>query len=101
MLSRPDRPHDQLLSSIVVAAVGGLVIGHILWLVAISFAIDTATVNRWVLVVSALFAVLSVAAGILGWRLHRQKSDVWAAFLWCLPISPIVFTLCILVATYV
>jgi hypothetical protein len=101
MLSRPDRPHDQLLRSIAVAGVGGLVIGHIVWLVAISFAIATTTVNRWVLVVSAMFAVLSVAAGILGWRFHRQKSDVWAAFLWCLPISPIVFTLCILVATYV
>jgi len=78
-----------------------LVIGHIVWLVAISFAISTTSVNRWVLVVSAMLAVLSVAAGIMGWRLHRQKSDVLAAFVWCLPISPIVFTLCILVATYV
>jgi hypothetical protein len=101
MLPRPDRPHDQLLSSIVVAAVGGLVVGHILWLLAISFAIATSTVNRWVLVVSAVFAVLSIAAGIQGWRLHKRKADVWAAFLWCLPISPIVFTLCVLGATYV
>ena len=101
MLPRPDRPHDQLLRSIVVAAVGGLVIGHILWLVAISFAIATTTVNKWVLVVSAMFALGSVAAGTLGWRLHRQKSDIWAAFVWCLPISPIVFTLCVLGATYV
>jgi hypothetical protein len=101
MLPRPDRPHDQLLRSIVVAAVGGLVIGHILWLVAISFAIATTTVNRWVLVVSAMFVVLSVAAAVLGWRFHRRKSDVWAAFLWCLPISPIVFSLCVLGATYV
>jgi cytochrome bd-type quinol oxidase subunit 2 len=101
MLPRPARPHDQLLRSIVVAAVGGLVIGHILWLVAISFAIATTSVNRWVLVVSAVFAVLSVAAVVLGWRFHRRKSDGWAAFLWFLPISPIVFTLCILGATYV
>jgi hypothetical protein len=89
------------LRSIVVSAVGGLVIGHILWLVAISFAIATSTVNTSVLVVSVMFAVLSIAAGIQGWRLHKQKADVWAAFLWCLPISPIIFTLCVLVATYV
>ena len=100
MLSRPDRAHDQLLRSIAVAAVGGLVIGHIVWLILISAAIATSHVNAWVLVVSAIFAVLSIAAIVMGWRYHRQKSDVWAAFLLCLPISPIVFTLCILGATY-
>ncbi len=75
-------------------------IGHIVWLVAISLAIATTAVNRWVLVVSAIFAVLTVAAALQGWRLHQRKSDVWAAILWCLPISPVVFTLCVLGATY-
>ncbi|MBV9514900.1 MAG: hypothetical protein JO280_12810 [Mycobacteriaceae bacterium] len=89
------------MRSVVVAGVGGMVIGHIVWLIAISIAIATTTVNQWVLVVSAVFGVLGVAAAVTGWRLHRRNSDVWAAFLWCLPISPIVFTLCILGATYV
>jgi hypothetical protein len=88
------------LRSTAVAALGGLVIGHILWLIAISFAIATTSVNLWVLVVSAVFVVLSGAAALVGWRLHRQKSDVSAVFFWCLPISPIVFTLCVLGATY-
>ena len=88
------------MRSIVVAAIGGLVIGHILWLVAISFAIATTAVNRWVLVVSVVFVVGSAVAAFWGWRLRQRGSDVWAAFLWCLPISPIAFTLAVLGATY-
>jgi hypothetical protein len=83
-----------------VAAIGGLVIGHILWLVGISLAIATSHVNRYVLVVAAVFAVVSIAVGLLGWRFHQRKSSVWAAFLWCLPISPVLLTLCVLGVTY-
>ena len=75
-------------------------IGHIAWLIAISLAIATTAVNRWVLVVSAIVAVVTIAAAVQGWRLHQRKSDVWAAFWWCLPVSPVVFTLCVLGATY-
>ena len=88
------------MRAIAVAAIGGLVIGHIVWLVAISLAIATSAVKRWVLVVSAIFVVLTVAAVLQGRRLHQRKSDEWAAFWWCLPISPVVFTLCVLGATY-
>lgn len=88
------------MRSNAVAAVGGLIIGHIVWLIAISIAIATTTVNLWVLVVSAVFAVLSVAAVLLGFRFHQRKSTIWAAFLWCLPISPILLTLCVLGVTY-
>ena len=84
----------------LVAAIGGLVVGHILWLVAISIAIATTTVNRWVLIVSAVIAVLTVAAVVAGWRFYRRQSHVWAAFLWGLPISPVLFTLCVLGVTY-
>jgi hypothetical protein len=100
MLPRPGRAHDQLLRSIVVAAIGGLAIGHILWLIAISVATATTNVNRWVLVVSAIFAVLSVAAVLLGSRFYQRRSQVWAAFLLCLPISPILLTIAVLGVTY-
>jgi len=88
------------LRATLVAAIGGLVVGHILWLVAISIAIATTTVNRWVLIVSAVIAVLAVAAVVAGWRLYRRQSHVWAAFLWCIPISPVLLTLCVLGVTY-
>ena len=47
-------------------------LGHIVWLVAISFAIANTAVNQWVLVVSAVFVVLGVAAALLGWRMRRN-----------------------------
>jgi hypothetical protein len=100
MLPWPGRPHDQLLRSTLVAGIGGLVVGHTLWLIAISVAIATSNVDRWVLVVAAVIAVLSAAAIVLGWRLYRRKSYVWAALLLCLPISPVLLTLAVLGVTY-
>lgn len=101
MLPRPRRPHDQLLSpSAIVAAIGGFVIGHILWLVGISIATSAYRVNFWVLVLAALIAVASAVVGWLAWRLYQRKRLVPAAFLACLPISPVVFTLIVLGVTY-
>jgi hypothetical protein len=100
MLPRPGRTHDQLLRAPVVAGIGGLVVGHILWLIAISVAIATSNVNFWVLITSAAIFALSVVAVVVAWRLHRRKSYVWAVFLWCQPISPILFTLSVLGVTY-
>jgi hypothetical protein len=84
----------------VVAGIGGLLIGHILWLAAISFAVATTTVNAWVLVIAAVSLVLGAALGWLGWIFHRRKASAKAAFLWCLPISPVLLTLCVLGVTY-
>jgi hypothetical protein len=84
----------------VVAGIGGLLIGHVLWLIAISFAVDTSTVNSWVLVIAAVCLVLGVAFGWLGWIYHRRRATAKAAFFWCLPISPVLLTLCVLGVTY-
>jgi predicted alpha/beta hydrolase len=100
MLPRLGRAHDQLLRAIWVAGIGGLVVGHILWLVAISLAINTTTVSRWVLVVVGLSVVLGAVAGWRGWRHYRENSHVWTAFLWCLPAAPVLFSLGVLGVTY-
>ena len=105
MLPRPRWPHDQLLTpstlvSTIVAGIGGFIIGHILWLIGISIATSAYRVNFWVLVLAALIAV---AAGVVGWlalQTYQRKRLVWAAFLACLPISPVVFTLIVLGVTY-
>ena len=100
MLPWPNRPHDQLLRAIWVAGIGGLVVGHILWLAGISLAGATRTVSSWVLIVAAASFVLGVAAVLLGWRSYRRKSDVSAAFLWGLPVSPVLLSLTVLGVTY-
>jgi cytochrome bd-type quinol oxidase subunit 2 len=100
MLPRPSRTHDQLLRALWVAGIGGLVVGHILWLAGISIATATRTVSSWVLVVAAVSLVLGAVAAALGWRSYRRKSEVWAAFLWALPVSPVLLSLTVLGVTY-
>jgi len=76
------------------------VVGHILWLAGISLAAATRSVSSWVLVVAAVSFVLGAVAAVLGWRSYRRKSEVLAAFLWALPVSPVLLSLCVLGVTY-
>lgn len=84
----------------VVAGLGGLIVGHMLWLLAISLATKTTTVNAWVLVVAAGSLVLAVAAGLYGRISYGRKAFARAAFFWCLPVSPVVFSISVLAVTY-
>jgi hypothetical protein len=84
----------------IIAGIGGLVVGHILWLTAISFATDSGYVNRWVLVVAAASFLIAVAAALLGRRKQQQKAYEWAAFLWLLPVSPVLLSIAVLGVTY-
>jgi hypothetical protein len=86
--------------AIWVAGIGGLIIGHMLWLGGISVAIATRTVSSWVLVVAAASFVVGIVAGLLGWRAYRQNREVSAAFLCALPISPVLLSLVVLGVTY-
>ncbi|HET6736094.1 hypothetical protein [Mycobacterium sp.] len=88
------------MRAIWVAGVGGLVVGHILWLAGISAAGATRTVSSWVLVVAAVSFVVGAASAALGWRSYRRKSEVWAAFLLALPVSPVFLSLTVLGVTY-
>jgi len=101
MLPRSRRPHDQLLSpSTIVAAIGGFVIGHILWLIGISIATSAYRVNFWVLILAALIVVAAVVVGRLAWQMYQRKRLVWAAFLAFLPVQPVILTLIVLGVTY-
>jgi cytochrome bd-type quinol oxidase subunit 2 len=100
MLPRARRPHDQLLRAIWVAGIGGLVVGHILWLAGISVAIATRSVSSWVLMVAAVSFVAGAVAAYIGWRSYKKESEIWAAFLWALPISPVLLSLTVLGVTY-
>ena len=84
----------------IVAGIAGLVAGHILWLAAITLATEGSRVNIWVLLVAALSLIGGAACWYFGRRKYREKSRVWAAFLWALPVSPVVFSLVLLGVTY-
>jgi hypothetical protein len=86
-------------SETVVGAIGGVAIGYVLWLVAISIG-DNATAGQWGPLVLALSVVLGICAGVWGWRLRRRSNQLWAAFAFGLPILPVVLTLAVLADVY-
>lgn len=88
------------MRSVVVAAIGGLIIGHVLWLIGISLAINTTSVSSWVLVVSAACLLVAVLSGLLGWQLEKRKAHAKAWFAWCLPVAPVLLSLIVLGVTY-
>jgi len=87
-------------ATVVVAGIGGLIIGHVLWLAAISLATRSTTVDVWVLVAAAATLLIAVACVFLGRRFHRRKEFAQAAFLWCLPVAPLLFSVSVLAVTY-
>ncbi|AQT78552.1 hypothetical protein B1R94_03770 [Mycolicibacterium litorale] len=84
----------------LIAGIGGLVLGHVLWLIGISIATSGPRVSFWVLILAAVIAVAAIAVGLLAWWMQQRKRVVLAAFLACLPISPVIFTLIVLGVTY-
>jgi len=91
------------LRAIWVAGIGGLLIGHILWLVGISAAIASTDIPVWVLVVAGVSVVAGIVAGYLGWRqwkLKSRRAEAWAVFCWALPVAPVLLSLTVLGVTY-
>lgn len=86
--------------SVVIAGVGGLLLGHVLWLILITLATASASISTWVLVISVLVIIAAVVVGRRAWQRYQHKDFVWAAFLGALPVSPVLFTLIVLGQTY-
>ncbi|BAX90846.1 hypothetical protein [Mycobacterium shigaense] len=85
----------------IVGAIGGVVVGYVLWLIAISVAGDNATAGRWAPVVLVASAVLALVAGVWGWRLGRRGRYPWAALAFGLPTLPVILTLAVLANIYI
>jgi hypothetical protein len=81
-------------------AIGGVVAGYMLWLVAITVGDDVATVSVWSLIVLAASAALAVCAVLWGLRQRRRGKRLWAAFAFGLPILPVVLSLAVLADIY-
>ena len=88
------------MRSVVVAGVGGLLLGHIIWLILISMATASSSVSTWVLVIALLVTAGAVLLGRRARESYQHKDFVRAAFLGSLPVSPVLFTLIVLGQTY-
>lgn len=84
----------------MVAGLGGLVIGHVLWLLGIKLATNSGAVSFWVLIVAGISFAVGVAGLILGRAAYRHRATAKAAFLWCLPALPVLFSISVLGVTY-
>lgn len=86
---------------VAIAGIGGLILGHIIWLVGVSLARSApSAVGTWVLAVSVLF-LLGAAAAISQARQLYERGDLTrAAFLAGLSVSPVLLTLVVLGVTY-
>lgn len=85
----------------IVAGIGGVIIGHIVWLLGISLArMAPSAHGTWVLLFSALFLLGAAAAVYEGWQAYRRQQCDRAAFLGGLAVSPVLFTMVVLGVTY-
>lgn len=84
----------------VVAGLAGLVIGHVLWLVGIKLATLSGAVAFWVLIVAVVSFGVGIAGAVLGRWAYQRRATAKAAFLWCLPALPVLFSISVLGVTY-
>jgi hypothetical protein len=81
------------------AAIGGVLTGYVLWLVAISIGDALTTVSLWGLVVLVVSVAFAVAAVLWGRRLRRGNVTL-ASFAFALPVLPVLLSLGVLVRMY-
>ena len=91
----------RLQQTVVVAGVGGVIIGHVVWLMGISVARTVlASLSGWVVLFSALFALAAAWAIHEAWQSYRCGRLTRAAFFGGLAASPVIFTVIVLGVTY-
>jgi heme O synthase-like polyprenyltransferase len=81
-------------------AIGGVIVGYLLWLVAISIGDAVSTVSMWCLVVLIVSAVFALWAVLRGRRFRRQRNYPLASFMFALPVLPVLLSLGVLFRTY-
>ncbi len=82
------------------AALGGVLTGYVLWLIAISIGDFLTTAGLWGPIVLVVSVVLALVAALWG-RLVRSRGNLTlAAFAFGLPVLPVLLTVLVLADTY-
>jgi hypothetical protein len=82
------------------SAIGGALLGYILWLVAISIGDAITTVSLWSLIVLGVSAAFALWAVLWGQRLRERRNYTLSSFAFALPVLPVLLSLGVLVRTY-
>ncbi len=87
-------------SQSIFAAIGGVIAGYVLWLVAISIGDALTTVGRWGVVVLIGSLVFGLVALLWGRRLRRKRNFSLASFAFALPVLPVLLSIGVLADSY-
>lgn len=98
--SRAEQPSSADGIPQVVGAIFGLIVGYVLWLVAITLGDDVTTVGTWGLVVAVASGGLAVGAVIGGLVLRWRRRFDWSAFAFGVAVLPVVLSLALLANLY-
>jgi uncharacterized membrane protein len=82
------------------AALGGVLAGYLLWLIAFSIGDFLTTAGMWGPIVLAVSAVLAFVAALWGRRVRARGNLTLAAFAFGLPVLPVLLTVLVLADTY-
>jgi uncharacterized membrane protein len=82
------------------AALGGVLAGYVLWLIAISIGDFLTTAGRWGPIVLAASVVLALGAALWGRRARSRGNLSLAAFAFGLPVLPVLLSALVLVESY-
>jgi drug/metabolite transporter (DMT)-like permease len=84
----------------VWAALGGVLAGYVLWLVAISIGDALAMAGVWGPIVLTVSVVSAVGTTLWGRRLRRGGNLTLASFALALPVLPILLSLLVVADSY-
>jgi hypothetical protein len=83
-----------------MGVVGGVIIGYVMWLVAISIGDAITTVSLWSVIVLILSAAFALWAVLWGQQLLERQKYALAAFAFALPVLPVLLSLGVLLRSY-
>jgi hypothetical protein len=84
----------------VWAALGGVLAGYVLWLIAISIGDFFTTAGMWGPIVLALAVVFGLGATLCGRRVRAQGNRPLATFAVALPVLPVALSLLVVADSY-
>jgi hypothetical protein len=82
------------------AAIGGALVGYLLWLVAISIGDAITVVSLWGLIILALSVAFALWAVWWGRRVRERSNDALASFAFALPVFPVLLSLAVVFRSY-
>lgn len=84
----------------VWAALAGVLVGYVLWLIAISVGDFFTTAGLWGPIILAVSAILALVAALWGRRVRGRGNRPAAAFALAVPVLPVLLSLLVVADSY-